>query len=86
MAKRQANMGRSKKLGAEEAQRLVRIASKYSAQISLETGGKQVNAKSLMGVMTLGAEGAPEILVRANGAVETEAVQAVVHYLETRQG
>ncbi len=86
MAKRQANMGRSKKLEAEEAQRLVRIASKYSAQISLETGGKQVNAKSLMGVMTLGAEGAPEILVRANGADETEAVQAVVRYLETRQG
>lgn len=57
MAKRQANMGRSKKLEAEEAQRLVRIASKYSAQISLETGGKQVNAKSLMGVMTLGAGG-----------------------------
>ena len=52
----------------------------------LETGGKQVNAKSLMGVMTLGAEGAPEILVRANGADETEAVQAVVRYLETRQG
>lgn len=86
MAKRQANMGRSKKLEAEEAQRLVRIAGKYSAQISLETGGKQVNAKSLMGVMTLGAEGAPEILVRANGADETEAVQAVVRYLETRQG
>ena len=86
MAKRQANMGRSKKLEAEEAQRLVRIASKYSAQISLETGGKQVNAKSLMGVMTLGAEGVPEILVRANGADETEAVQAVVRYLETRQG
>ena len=45
-----------------------------------------MNAKSLMGVMTLGAEGAPEILVRANGADETEAVQAVVRYLETRQG
>ena len=34
----------------------------------------------------MGAEGAPEILVRANGADETEAVQAVVRYLETRQG
>ena len=73
-------------LDAKSAAMLVQVACKYRSQILIEQGSKLINAKSLMGVMTLGAEGAPEILVRANGADETEAVQAVVRYLETRQG
>lgn len=35
---------------------LVQVASQYDSQIHVEVEGKRVNAKSIMGMMTLGLE------------------------------
>lgn len=82
MARKQVTLSGAKVLDAQGAVNLVRKASAFSAQITLETGGRQVNAKSLMGVLTLGSERSRQILVYAVGSDEDEALKAVVAYLE----
>lgn len=41
-------------LEARPAAMLVQVASQYDSRIYLESGSKRVNAKSIMGMMTLG--------------------------------
>ncbi len=62
---------------------LVQVASQYESQIHVEVEGKRVNAKSIMGMMTLGLESGEEILVEASGADEEVAVQEIEKYLTT---
>lgn len=62
---------------------LVQVASQYESQIHVEVEGKRVNAKSIMGMMTLGLESGEEILVEASGADEEAAVQEIEKYLTT---
>lgn len=60
---------------------LVQVASQYVSQIHVEVEGKRVNAKSIMGMMTLGLESGEEITVEANGVDEEAAVQEIEKYL-----
>lgn len=62
---------------------LVQVASQYESQIHVEVEGKRVNAKSIMGMMTLGLESGEEILVEASGADEGAALQEIEKYLTT---
>lgn len=62
---------------------LVQVASQYESQIHVEVEGKRVNAKSIMGMMTLGLESGEEILVEASGADEEAALQEIEKYLTT---
>lgn len=47
----------------------------------MEAGEKKVNAKSIMGMMTLGLDMGEEIAVSAEGKDEGEAVQCMEKYL-----
>ena len=60
---------------------LVQVASQYVSQIHVEVEGKRVNAKSIMGMMTLGLESGEQITVEANGVDEEVAVQEIEKYL-----
>lgn len=60
---------------------LVQVASQYVSQIHVEVEGKRVNAKSIMGMMTLGLESGEQITVEANGVDEEAAVQEIEKYL-----
>lgn len=62
---------------------LVQVASQYESQIHVEVEGKRVNAKSIMGMMTLGLEPGEEITVEAAGKDEADAVQEIEKYLTT---
>jgi catabolite repression HPr-like protein len=44
-------------------------------------GSKKFNAKSIMGMMTLGLDTGEEILVSANGEDEAHAMESIVNYL-----
>ena len=44
---------------------------------------KHVNAKSIMGMMTLGLEAGEEILVEAEGSDEKAAIEDIEKYLST---
>lgn len=70
-------------LEARPVAMLVQIASQYSSEIHVEIEEKTVNAKSIMGMMTLGLSVGDEIVVKVNGADEEEALKNIEEYLST---
>ncbi len=60
---------------------LVQVASKYDSTIYLETDGKKINAKSIMGMMSLGMKSGEKVVVSANGSDEVAAVEDIEHFL-----
>jgi phosphocarrier protein len=64
-------------LHARPAAQLVRLASSFAAHVEVERDGLAVNAKSIMGVMMLAAECGASLLIRADGADEAAAVEAI---------
>ncbi len=60
---------------------LVQKASNYDSKIHLECGNKKVNAKSIMGMMTLGFCEGDVITITAEGSDEAAAVEELEAYL-----
>jgi phosphocarrier protein len=69
-------------LHARPASLLVQEASKFESKITLVKAGKEVDAKSLLGVMSLAVKKGDEITIRAEGADAEQAVSALVERLE----
>ena len=61
---------------------LVQVASQYDSKVHLVTGDKRINAKSIMGMMTLGMGAGEEITVSADGDDENEALDNIEKYLK----
>ena len=59
----------------------VQVASQFQSKIYVEHGNVKVNAKSIMGMMTLGLSAGEEIVVTANGVDEEDAIQNIEKYL-----
>lgn len=68
-------------LEARPVAMLVQVASQYEASVYIETEGKHVNAKSIMGMMSLGLDTGEELTVVADGADEEAAVEGVAKFL-----
>ena len=68
-------------LEARPAAMLVQVASQYDSRIYLESGSKRLNAKSIMGMMTLGLIAGQSITVEVDGADEDQAVSEIEKYL-----
>ncbi|MGI5885268.1 MAG: HPr family phosphocarrier protein [Candidatus Spyradocola sp.] len=64
-------------LDAKFAAMLVQVACRYRSQILIEQGSKIINAKSMMGVLSLGVGARDQVTLMTNGADEKEAMQAV---------
>jgi len=62
---------------ARPAAQVVRTASAFTAEVEIVREGMAVNAKSIMGVMMLAAECGSSVILRANGADEAAAVEAL---------
>lgn len=62
---------------------IVQIASGFQSDIYLVSGMKKINAKSIMGMMSLGLCNDEEIEVQADGTDEKEAVSALVKYMSS---
>ncbi len=60
---------------------LVQIASQFESRIYLETQDKKINAKSIMGMMSLGLKKGENVTVEATGNDEAEAVTKLEKYL-----
>ena len=54
---------------------------KYDSHISLESGTKSINAKSLLGVMAFGLKDGMEVNIKVEGNDEVEALNAIVDFL-----
>ena len=64
---------------------LVQVASQYESSIYVEIQEKRVNAKSIMGMMSLGLAEGEEITIIANGPDENEAVTAIDRYISKQR-
>ncbi|MEE1115186.1 MAG: HPr family phosphocarrier protein [Eubacterium sp.] len=65
--------------------KLVQVASQYRSTISLESGTRRVNAKSIMGMMTLGLDNGESVTITAEGPDEREALESIKDYLTQDQ-
>ncbi|HPI20259.1 MAG TPA: HPr family phosphocarrier protein [Candidatus Kapabacteria bacterium] len=64
------------------AANIVKAAAKFKSEIFLARDGYSVNAKSIIGVMTLTAEQDAELLLRAEGPDEQKAVNSIIELFE----
>lgn len=68
-------------LEARPVAMLVQIASQYESNIYLENGSCRVNAKSIMGMMTLGLNKGEQVTVTVDGTDEEAAIVDIQKYL-----
>lgn len=64
---------------------LVQKASMFDSQIYIEAEGKKVNAKSIMGMMSLGLNAGEEVTVIAEGTDESAAVDSLEDYISGKE-
>ncbi len=72
------------KLGihARPATKICEIANKFKSEIYIEKDGITANAKSILGILMLVAPKGTELLIRAEGPDEVEAVESIVKIIE----
>lgn len=61
-------------LHARPAAMFVQIASKYNSHVTIQKGGEKVNGKSIMGILTLGAQQNIKIVLEVEGEDADEAM------------
>lgn len=76
----------SNKLGlhARATAKLVQLLSGFRSNATLSARGREVNAKSIMGVMLLAAGQGTEVLLRVDGEDEQAAADAVATLFANR--
>ena len=60
---------------------LVQKASKYESAVYIQSGEKKVNAKSIMGMMTLGMDISENLEIMADGSDEEAAVEGIIEFV-----
>ena len=70
-------------LHARPAEMIARQAMKFHADIVLANGSHRVDAKSILEVLTLGAQQGVELLLEASGPDAEEAVTALLELVES---
>ena len=63
---------------------LVQEASQYTSQVYIEIDNKKINAKSIMGMMSLKLAGGEKLMVVTDGADEGEAAQGIEAFFANR--
>lgn len=69
---------------ARPAALIVQTAAKFKSKIFLQKGEDRINAKSIMGIITLGAGYDSEIRIIAEGEDEQEAVETLDKLIQNR--
>lgn len=70
-------------LHARPATFFIQKANEFKSSIWVERDDRRINAKSLLGVLSLGITGNTGIKILADGSDETEAVDALVALVES---
>lgn len=68
-------------LHARPAAMFVQIASKYNSNVTIQKSEERVNGKSIMGILTLGAEQNSKIIIEADGEDAIEVVEELNNLL-----
>jgi phosphocarrier protein HPr len=85
MAEKRTTVGPEEGLHARPAAEFVKKAKQFTAEIKVVKDGREVNAKSSMQVMTLGAKKDNEIVIRAEGEDAEEAVEALAELISKEE-
>ena len=64
---------------------LVQLANQFNSQIYFEMDTKKVNAKSIMGMMSLGLDAGESVTVSIEGEDEEEAMKSIEAYLSNQK-
>lgn len=59
----------------------VQIANQYDSQIRLEFSNKKINAKSIMGILSMGVKNGDSVYISATGKDEKEAAEALSQFV-----
>lgn len=68
-------------LEARPVAMLVQVASQHESSVYIQSEGKKVNAKSIMGMMSLALNSGESVTVVTDGKDEQEAMQSIEEYL-----
>lgn len=69
---------------ARPAALIAQTANKFSSEITIEKDSSSVNAKSIMGVITMAAGYNTQLILRADGEDEKQAVEAISQLFESK--
>lgn len=61
---------------------LVQVASYYPCNVYLEKGKNRINAKSIMGMMSIGLLEGEEVVIAADGEQESDAIESIRQFLK----
>ena len=84
MIERELTVANRLGLHARATARLVQLLAGYKCEATLSARGRQVNAKSIMGVMLLAAGNGSTVVLRVDGEDEAAAADAVAALFERR--
>lgn len=73
-------------LHARPANVFAKIAKKYACHVKIETGGKEVNGKSIVSVMSAGILQGTEVVLITEGEDERSAMQELGDFLRSGCG
>ncbi|WP_301108234.1 HPr family phosphocarrier protein [Sporosarcina sp.] len=85
MVEKTVKVGIKPGLQARQAALFVQEANKYTADIYLKKEVRQVNAKSIMGIMSLAIAKGTEIILQADGIDEDFALENLAQFVENEQ-
>ena len=71
---------------ARAAASFVKVANKYSSEVTVEKDGVSANGKSIMGVMMLAASKGSKIKVTAEGEDAKESLEALEKLIKNKFG
>lgn len=83
MASRNVVVNLAKDAEARPVAMVVQIASQFESRVFIVDKNKKINAKSIMGMMSLDFVNGDTLSVEAEGADETDAVNEMAAYLES---
>lgn len=83
MIKKAVTIRANMDMDAHPVAHLVQEASQYKSQVFIEVDNKKINAKSIMGMMSLPLSEGMNLTVVAEGADEVNAVNGVESFLTT---
>jgi phosphotransferase system HPr (HPr) family protein len=75
IAKKEMIVKNNQGLHARPAALFVQVANKFDAYITVKRDNEEVNGKSIMGILMLGAEKGSMIIVEANGVDAEKALE-----------
>lgn len=85
MVEKVVTVKRKSGLQARPAALFVQEANKFSSEIFIEKEGRKVNAKSIMGIMSLAVASGKEIKLITEGKDEAAALSALVSFIEKEE-